>query len=109
MSKAVEVTDATFESEVLKSDMPVLADFWAEWCNPCKMIAPLIDKVAADYEGKLKVVKIDVDASNQTASSLGIRSIPTLMIFKGGQAVDQVIGVVAETQLKQVVDKTLGG
>ena len=107
MGEVLNVTDSNFETEVIKSDMPVLVDFWATWCNPCKMIAPIVDRVANQYEGKLKVVKLDVDSNPETASKLGIRSIPTLMFFKGGDLVEQVVGVVAEPQLKQLVDKVV--
>ncbi len=107
MGAAIIVNDANFESEVIKSDKPVMVDFWAEWCNPCKMIAPMIEKTAADYEGRMKVVKVDVDSSSNTASNFGIRSIPTLMFFKNGDMADQIIGVVNEIQLKKVIDKVL--
>ena len=107
MRSAMDVNDQNFQNEVVKSDIPVLVDFWAAWCNPCKMIAPLVDKIAKDYDGKLKVVKVDVDSSPGIASTLGIRSIPTLMIFKGGDVVEQVIGVAAEAQLKKLIDKHL--
>lgn len=103
----MNVDDTNFEAEVLKSDKPVLADFWATWCQPCKMIAPLIDKIAGDYAARLKVVKIDVDASSNTASSFGIRSIPTLMFFKGGEMAEQIIGVVNEAQLKKIIEKVI--
>ena len=108
MSTAANVTDATFNSDVLKSEIPVMIDFWAVWCNPCKMILPVIDKMAAAYEGKLKVVKVDVDSNSNTPSELGIRSIPTLMFFKNGEMVNQIVGVVSEAQLKKVIDTVLG-
>ncbi len=108
MSTAANVTDATFNSDVLKSEIPVMIDFWAVWCNPCKMISPVIDKMAAAYEGKLKVVKMDVDSNSNTPSELGIRSIPTLMFFKNGEMVNQIVGVVSEAQLKKVIDTVLG-
>ena len=107
MSSAMDVNEQNFQDEVVKSEIPVLVDFWATWCNPCKMIAPMIDKIAKDYEGKMKVVKVDVDSNPGIASTLGIRSIPTLMIFKGGDVVEQVIGVAAEAQLKKLIDKNL--
>jgi thioredoxin 1 len=107
MSAVMDVNDNNFDVEVIKSDKPVMADFWATWCQPCKMIAPMIDRIAAEYDGKMKVVKIDVDSSSNTASSFGIRSIPTLMFFKGGEMVEQVIGVVNEQQLKKVIEKVL--
>lgn len=103
MSSVSQVTDSTFKQEVLESEMPVLVDFWAPWCGPCKIVAPIIDEVAVQYNGKLKVVKINTDESPGIASQYSIRSIPTLMIFKEGQQVDTVVGAVPKTTL----DKTL--
>ncbi len=100
--KPLEVTDASFQSEVLQSDKPVLVDFWAIWCGPCKMVAPIVEEIAAQYDGKIKVMKMDVDANPQTTMQFGIRSIPTLMIFKGGQVVEQIIGAIPKRHL---VDK----
>jgi len=108
MSAAANVTDANFAVEVLKSDIPVMIDFWAVWCNPCKMIAPVVDKMAAEFAGKLKVVKMDVDSNSQTPSELGIRSIPTILFFKNGEMVNQIVGVVAEAQLKKVITSVIG-
>jgi len=88
----VNTTDATFESEVLSCEVPVLVDFWATWCGPCKAIAPHVESVALDFAGKVKVVKMDIDNNPQTPAKFGIRSIPTLMVFKGGQMVDQLVG-----------------
>ncbi|MBI3365606.1 MAG: thioredoxin [Ignavibacteriae bacterium] len=102
MMKPIAVDDANFQTEVLKSDKPVLVDFWAIWCGPCKMIAPIVEEVAKEYDGKLKVTKMDVDANPRTAMQFGIRSIPTLMVFKGGQVVEQIIGAVPKRHL---VDK----
>lgn len=107
MSNAISFTDATFEQEVIKSELPVMVDFWASWCGPCLMLAPLVDKVAKEYDGKLKVGKVDVDACPNTASSFGVRSIPTLMFFKKGELKEQVIGVVAEAQLKKLIEKVI--
>lgn len=104
----MEFTDANFEAEVIKSDIPVLVDFWANWCGPCKMISPMIDRIAAVYAGKLKVGKMDVDANSASPSSLAVRSLPTLMLFKGGKMADQIIGLVSEVQLKKAIDKVLG-
>ena len=92
MAQAHEFTDANFESEVLKSDSPVLVDFWAAWCGPCKMIAPVIEELAGELDGKVKIGKLDVDANQQTMRAYGVRSIPTLMIFKNGERVDTLIG-----------------
>jgi thioredoxin 1 len=104
----MEFTDANFEAEVIKSDIPVLVDFWANWCGPCKMISPMIDRIAAAYAGKLKVGKMDVDANSASPSSLAVRSLPTLMLFKGGKMADQIIGMVSEVQLKKAIDKVIG-
>ncbi|EKB50590.1 thioredoxin [Cecembia lonarensis] len=106
MAKAIEITDANFE-EILKSDKPVLVDFWAEWCGPCKMIGPIVEELAGDYEGKAVIGKVDVDSNPAVASALGIRSIPTLMFFKGGQVVDKQVGAVPKAVLSQKLDAVL--
>ena len=93
MGKALEVTDSTFAQEVLQSNQPVLVDFWAVWCGPCRAVAPIVEELAGDYEGKLKVMKLDVDNNPQTAVAYGVQSIPTLLVFKGGQEVDRIVGV----------------
>jgi len=107
MSKPVAVTDATFDDEVLKSDKPVLVDFWAEWCGPCRMIGPIVEEMAGEYDGKAKIAKVDVDSNPQISMKFGIRSIPTLLIFKNGEVVDQVIGAVPKTHLKKHLDAQL--
>jgi thioredoxin 1 len=101
------VNDGNFKQEVLDSDIPVLTDFWAEWCMPCKMIAPIVDDIAREYSGKIKVCKINVDEAQQTASNYDIMSIPTLIIFKGGEVVDKVIGAVPKNDLVSRVEKYL--
>ena len=105
--KPVEITDANFQIEVLQSDKPVLLDFWAEWCGPCKMVAPVVEELAKEYDGKLKVGKVDVDSNQQTSMQYGIRSIPTLLIFKGGKVVDQLVGAVPKKMLAEKVAKYL--
>ncbi len=109
MSNAMAVTDDTFQSEVLDSDMPVVVDYWAEWCGPCRMASPVLDKIADEYAGKVKVCKVNVDEARQTATQNGIMSIPTLHIFKNGQAVDQMVGVSPnfEEDLKKKIDSQL--
>ncbi len=104
---AIHVTDADFEKEVLQSPVPVVVDFWAEWCGPCKMIAPLIDELSKEFEGKAKMVKVDVDNNSATAMKYGIRNIPTLLFFKGGQVVDKQVGVVAKANLADKVNKII--
>ena len=102
--KPIEITDANFSKEVLEANVPVLIDFWAVWCAPCKMIAPVVEELAAEYQGKLKVGKLDVDNNPETSVKFGIRSIPTIMIFKGGKVVEQIIGAMPKRNL---LDKLL--
>ena len=101
------VTDSNFKQEVLDSKIPVLVDFWAPWCGPCRMVSPVVEEIAEQYEEKVKVVKLNTDDNPNTASQYGIRSIPTLMIFKEGQRVDMVVGAVPKTTLAQTLDKYL--
>jgi thioredoxin 1 len=101
------LTDANFDRDVLQSDQPVLVDFWATWCAPCKAIAPLIDSVAADYAGKVKVGKVNVDDNPATPGKYGVRGIPTIILFKGGKVIDQVVGAVPKSQLDALIAKAL--
>lgn len=103
MSKAVEITDNNFE-EIINSDQPVLVDFWAEWCGPCKMIAPVVEELASEYDGKAVIGKVDVDSNPEVSAKFGIRSIPTLLVFKNGEIVDKQIGAVPKNVLSQKLD-----
>ncbi len=107
MSKPAEVTDGSFETEVLKSDKPVLVDFWAPWCGPCRMVAPVVEELAEEYDGKVKFLKLNTDDNVNTAAQYGIRSIPTLLMFKGGKPVDQIIGFRPKGDLQKTIDKAL--
>jgi thioredoxin 1 len=103
-----ELTDTNFEAEVLKADVPTLVDFWAVWCGPCKQIAPTIDALADEYQGKLKVAKLDVDHHQVTPQQYGVRSIPTVLIFKGGRVVSQLVGAMPRAKLEAEIQKHLG-
>ncbi len=105
--KPITLTDQNFNAEVLKSDLPVLIDFWAVWCGPCRMIAPIVEELAIEYSGKLKIGKLDVDNNQQTSINYGVRSIPTLLIFKGGQLKDTIIGAVPKAQIVQRLKSVL--
>ncbi|MDG5767673.1 thioredoxin [Balneolales bacterium ANBcel1] len=107
MSKTIELTDSNFNDEVLQADKPVLVDFWAEWCGPCRMVGPVVEELATDYDGKVKVGKVDVDSNPQISMQYGIRSIPSLLIFKGGEVVDQIVGAVPKAQLQKHLDQQI--
>jgi len=103
----VEITDSNFESEVVKSTTPVLVDFWAAWCAPCRALAPTVDSIAAEYKGRVKVGKLDVDANGSTAARFNIRGIPTLLVIKDGQVKEQIVGVVEKSVITKALDKHL--
>ena len=104
----IEATDANFEQEVLKSETPVLVDFWAAWCGPCKAIAPTVDAVATSYQGKAKIMKMDVDKNPSTPMRYNVRGIPTLLVFKGGQVKEQIVGYVAKDVIENALNKHIG-
>ena len=103
----IHVTDASFETDVLQSDTPALVDFWAEWCGPCKMIAPILDEIADEYAGKIKICKVDVDSNTESAAKFNVRGIPTLLVFKNGTVEATKVGALSKTQLVEFVDGLL--
>lgn len=103
--KVIQLTASNFDAEVMKSDKPVLVDFWAEWCSPCRMLAPTVDTIASDYEGKVKVGKVNIDENSGLAEQFGIMSIPTLILFNNGKAVEKSVGLVSKTLLTNMLDK----
>jgi thioredoxin 1 len=108
MSKnTIAITDVSFEQDVLQSDLPVLVDFWAEWCGPCKMLSPILDEIAEQYQGKLKVAKLDIDENPATPQRYGVRGIPTLILFKGGNIEATKVGALSKSQLSAFIDSTL--
>ena len=107
MGHPIEITDATFQDEVINATTPVLVDFWADWCAPCKMIAPIVEELATEFDGKVKFAKLDVDSNPRTAMNFGVRGIPTLLIFSGGQPVDQVVGAVPKSVLKRRLEEAI--
>jgi len=103
----IEINDSNFKSEVTDSEIPVLVDFWAPWCGPCRMVAPILEELAKEYDGKVKMVKLNVDENQSTASEFGIRSIPTLILFKNGKVFEHTLGAQSKENLKQMIDKSL--
>lgn len=108
MSQPIHLTDSNFTDEIKGSDVPVLVDFWAAWCGPCRMIAPIIDELATEFDGKAKIAKVDVDNNQQVAMQYGIRSIPTILIFKGGEQVESIVGAVPKEQIESKLKSLIG-
>jgi len=107
MGDLLQVTDDTFEEEIVKSDLPAVVDFWAAWCGPCRMVGPVVEELAKEYEGRIKVAKMDVDQNRQTPAKFGIRNIPTLIFFKGGEVANTIIGAQPKSALEEVIKKLL--
>jgi thioredoxin len=107
MAKPMAVTEQTFDGEVLKSDVPVLVDFWAEWCGPCRMVAPIVEELAGEYAGRLKVMKLDVDDNQHLAMRYNVMSIPTLGVFRGGEMIERIVGYMPKQELKRRLDGAL--
>ena len=107
MGDILEVSDDNFESEIINSDIPSMVDFWAEWCGPCKKVGPVVEELAAEYNGKIKIAKMDVDSNRQTPAKFGIRNIPTLIIFKGGEVVNTIVGAQPKTSIEEELKKLL--
>ena len=107
MADIMEVSDDSFDSEIINSELPAMVDFWAEWCGPCKMVSPVVEELAGEYEGKIKVAKMDVDQNRQTPARFGIRNIPTLILFKGGEVVNTIIGAQPKSSIENELKKLL--
>ncbi len=107
MADILQISDDSFDGDVLKAEVPVLIDFWAPWCGPCKAIAPIVEELAAEYEGKLKIVKMNVDDNPRTPSQYGVRGIPNLILFKGGEVKEQIVGAVPKAQLVKAIDNVV--
>lgn len=103
----LNVSDSDFEQEILKADLPVLVDFWAAWCGPCRQVGPAVEELAGEFTGKVKVAKLNVDENKETPGKYGVRGIPTLMLFKNGEVVDQIVGAVPKTRIKELLDKVI--
>ena len=105
--KTLHLTDDSFKDEIINSDLPALVDFWAPWCGPCKMVGPIVEELAKEYDGKVKISKLNVDENQKIPSEYGVRSIPTLILFKGGESIEQIVGAVSKAKLDEMIKKAL--